>query len=518
MINKNILMSRLTDKFKVLTLHSIVNECFVNGLPINQSEISDREKKSLTKYSYDVLNTLGGFSVLENAIDVDKKSFKQNLLLGEIYNVCTEAATEAAKRVCNETDCKDPSTNINDVVDKASFTEDEYNKFAAKANKIGLDDIQDIIKEKTLTVIKDEQEQYEKEEQLDEELKEALSTSDDFSETTTEAYMDLFLSKNDPRHHITLFSRLQETAMEMMNIVKPDDEEDIFPLLNKVTFEGFIDDLKVEKTTFDSAVESLCTISNCNQDECCVSKECQPKLATLVSIIAYTVLETLKTINMYCPSQDCIRKFVNKSVDTDCVIKNNIDQVYARAEEKLHEANMIDFSKVNSRDLANRLTDLKKFGDLIQGTELISNESARAMNIMENIDKQVNEITTVLHKRDLEMKNNSMATESYYDNYNRSNDLAQFNKVGHLFGKNPNVSEIRLKINPDKIQSVIDVEAANEAGQVIKSTFMNMQYACEDSKYIDYLKESFDKSGLSDCEKRVCLLINDGTGRKINLN
>ena len=36
--------------------------------------------------------------------------------------------------------------------------------------------------------------------------------------------------------------------------------------------------------------------------------------------------------------------------------------------------------------------------------------------------------------------------------------------------------------------------------------------------YIDYLKESFDKSGLSDCERRECLLINDGTGRKINLN
>ena len=90
-------MSRLTDKFKVLTLHSIVNECFVNGLPINQSEISDRERKSLTKYSYDVLNTLGGFAVLENAIDVDKKSFKQNLLLGEIYNVCTEAAMFAIR-------------------------------------------------------------------------------------------------------------------------------------------------------------------------------------------------------------------------------------------------------------------------------------------------------------------------------------------------------------------------------------------------------------------------------------
>ena len=64
MINKNILMSRLTDKFKMLTFHSIVNECFVNGLPINQAEISNDEKKALTKYSYDVLKRLGGFSVL----------------------------------------------------------------------------------------------------------------------------------------------------------------------------------------------------------------------------------------------------------------------------------------------------------------------------------------------------------------------------------------------------------------------------------------------------------------------
>lgn len=517
MINKSILMSRLTDKFKMLTFHSIVNECFVNGLPLNQSEFSNDDKKALTKYSYDVLNKLGGFSVLESAFDANHKSFRQNLLIGEIYNVCNEAACKAAKRVCEETDCKDPAANINEIVDKASFTEEEYKKFATKANTIGLEDIQKIIKDKTLNVIKDEQDQYEKEEELDEELKDALASSDDFTDTTTESYMDMFLAKNDPRHHITLFSRLQETAMEMMQVMSlPDNGEDPFPLINKVTFEGFIDDLKVTDKSFDSAIESLNQISN--EDSCNVPCEAQPKLATLVAIVTYTVLETLKTMNLYCPTQACIQKFVNKPVSTTDNIQNDVSQVYARAEEKLHEGNRVDFSKMDSRDLTNRLSELKKINESVQGTKAISTESDRALNIMQNIDKQVNAINNVLHSRDMEIKEKATATESYYDGYNRSSDLAQFNKIGHLFGKNPNVREIRLKINPDRIQSIIDVDAANESGQVIKSTFMNMQYACEDSKYIDYLKESFANSGLSNCDKHVCLLINDGTGRKIGLN
>ena len=517
MINKNILMSRLVDKFNLLTFHSIVNECFINGLPIDQSEITNDEKKSLTKYSYDVINTLGGFSVLENAIDVDKKTFKQNLLLGEIYNVCTEASKCAAKRVCEETDCKDPATDINDVVDKAAFTAEEYKKFVSKANNIGLDDISEIIKEKTLSVIKDEQEQYEKEENLDEELKNALSESEDFSDKSIESYMDIFLSKNDPKHHITVFSRLQETAMEMMQVMKFENGKiDPFPIINKVTFEGFIDDLKNPDKSFDCAMESLNTVSN--EEMCPIPRDCQPKLATLVSIITYSVLETLKTMNMYCPSQDCIKKFVNKSVNTSAMISNDINQVYDKAEEKLRETNMMDLSKVNSKDLTDRLNDLKRMNDTIHESQHISTESDRGLAIMEKLDKQVDTISSILHERDNEIKEKAKATESYYDKFNKSNDLAQFNKVGHLFGKNPNVSEIRLKISPNRIQSVIDVDAANESGQVIKSTFMNMQYACEDYKYIDYLKESFKNSGLSNCDKNVCLLINDGTGRKINLN
>lgn len=517
MINKGILMTRLTDKFKLLTFHSIVNECFINGLPINQSEITNDEKKALTRYSFDVLNKLGGFSVLESAFDANKKSFKQNLFLGDIYNICTEAATDAAKRICGETDCKDPSANLNDIVDKASFTEAEYKKFSAKADGLKLDDIQDIIKEKTLNVIKDEQDQYEKEEALDEELKDALADSDDFEDSTTESYMNLFLSKNDPRHHITVFSRLQETAMETMQVMNVSNlDNDIFSIIDKVTFEGFIDDLKTRDKSFDSAIESLNNISN--EDACNIPSESQPKLATLVAIITYTVMETLKTMNLYCPSQDCIQKFVNKPISTTNLVQNDINQVYSKAEEKLHEGNNIDFSKLNSRDLTNRLADLKKIGDTVQNTNAISVESDRALNIMQNVDKQVDLINNVLHQRDADNKAKAMATESYYDKYNKSNDLAQFNKLGHLFGKNPNVKEIRLKINPNSIQSIVDVDAANESGQVIKSTFMNMQYACEDSKYIDYLKESFNNSKLADFDKHVCLVINDGTGRKIGLN
>lgn len=514
MINKSILMSRLTDKFNLLTLHSIVNECFVNGLPINQNEITSDDKKLLTNYSYNVLKSIGGFSALENAIDMDNKSFNQNLFLANIYNICTESAKEVAKRVCDETNCKDSTIKFNDVIDKASFTEAEYKKFVSKADGIKLDEISDIIKKKTLAVIKDEQDQYEKEIALDDELKDALSESNDFTNVSNESYMDIFLDKAAPRHHITVFSRLQEAALESMNIIGYKDESDLFKVINKVTFESFIDDLKITDKSIDSAFESLANINNttnCNVEN-------KAKIATLVSIITYTVMETLKTMNIYCPSQTSIKNFVNAPVVNDKIVNDDVNSFYAKAEEMIRDCNNKDFSKMQSQELSNRLASLKKIEEYVQESLTRNSQTERGVAILDNVDKQISGIKSILNIRHIELKDREKATESYYDKFNKQNDISQFNKISNMYEKNPMISEIRLKISPNEIASIIDVDCANESGQVIRNSFMDMQYACENTNYINYLKDSFKNSKLANSNKYVCILINDGTGRKISLN
>ena len=515
MINKGILISKLTKKFNDITLHSIVNECFVNGLPIDKEHITRDEKIALTKYSYKVIKHIGGINALESSIENPALSYGQKMFLGDIYHICTEASKEAAKRCADECDCKDPSTKMKDVVDKASFTEAEYRKFASKVDGIGLDEVADIIKDKTLKVIKDEKDQYKKEEELDNELKDALSETKEFSETSNESYMDIVLNKSDPRHHVTVFSKLQEAAMEMMNIVKVGDNGmDVFPIVDKVTFESFVDELKSDNITLDKGLESLDAIAR--EEVCEIPFDSRAKLATLTSIIVYTVVETLKTMNIFCPSNDSIKHFVNSSSNATKVAITNRDAIMSKAEEQVGELNTKDTTKMKSQDLSDILQELRKTQEYLGQFVMNNTTDSRVTGLIDKIDKKVEDISSILGERNKEL-NQSPAEEGYFDNYKKRSDLAQFNKIGNLFGKDPNVKDIRLKINPNGITSIIDVECANESGQIVKRSFMNMQYACESDKYIDYLKTTYENSKLKESNKPVAIFANDGTGRKISL-
>lgn len=504
MISKDILLRDLTNKFNDLTLHTIVNECFVRGLPIGIESISNSEKRALTKYSHDVLNELGGFKVLESAIVENQNNEGKLFLLGNIYNVCTEASKEAAKRICNETDCDDPTTDYKEVVDKAAFTDAEYKKFVSKAKGIGADEISDIIKEKTLNVIKDEQDQYEKEEQLDQELKDALDNSKDFNGASNESYMDMFLDKTAPRHHITVFSKLQESAMEMLSVTPVLDDEDVFPVIRKVTFESFLDDLKNPKYV---AVES----SIMNEDRAVgeVPDQCKGKMCTLVSIIVYSIMETLKTMNLYCPSQAAVRSFVTRPAVSGMSIANeDIQHILKKAESIIQESAKMDFSKMKSTDLTRRMGMLQDAYDSVQESyKTEPNDKATA--IMSNLDVQISNIAEVLNERNIEMKRNASATESYADGFKHKNDIAQFNRISDLFGKDPNVSEIRLEVDPNGISSAINVTCANEAHQCIKKSFMHIEKACESNQYMDYLAGLYKESKLGDSGKTVVIVPTD---------
>lgn len=515
MINPGILTKALTDKFNTLALHSIVTECFVNGLILNKDEFSNDDKRSLSRYSLNVLNSIGGFHALESALENPKLTVPQKLFLTDIYEVCTEASSEAAKRIVGDTDCKNCDDSMKNIVDRAAFTKEEYKKFVERADNIGLDEVSEVIKEKTLEVIKDEQEQYKKETELDQELQDALSETKDFSDATTESYMDLILTKSDPRHHITVFSRLQETAMEMMNAVKVKDE-DIFPIINKVTFEAFLPEFRMDTVTFDNAIESMNHVAN--EEVTPVPKEKRAKLSTLVSIIVYTVAETLKTMNLYTPSRDTVKDYVlHKPMEGESIAVENIDALYNKALAKVRESNGLDFSKMSSLALTNKLAELKKVGEMVQESANQNGDSSKAVTIMNAIEQYTTSISNILESRNLENKKKEMATESFYEQRIRSNDIAQFNKISSMFGKDTRIDSIKLKVNPDNMNSIIDVECATESGKILKNSFINMQYACESSQYIDYLKETYERSNLSSSGKNVSLYFTDGTGRQISL-
>ena len=514
MVNKGILLENLINKFNSLTLHSIVNECFINGLPLKHEEITREEKVVLTKYSVKVLESINAFNALEQALDSAVLTNPQKLLLYDIYTVCTEASKEAANRIVKDTDCTNPKTCLSDVVDNATFTELEYKSFMSKASGMDLNKISNIIKDKTMAVIKDEQEQYEKEEEIENELKDALAESKDFSNTTTESYMDIVLTKSDPRKHVTLFSKLQESAMESMSINYVNNEIDgIMTIVDKVTFNCFLDDFKRSYVSFGT--ESYTEVNTNNN----IDEHEKPKISLLVSIIVYTIMETLKTLNIYCPSRENIKKFVSSKIDGNKLENINNEEVLSKATEMIKSSNSTDFSKVDSFQLANKLVEFKKIHETLESfisNNSIPNETTKIFDMISVIESYTMKIEGILNQRNAIEKAKANESVSYYDKLHHENDVSQFNKVNRLYGKNPLVSEIHLKIN-SATESIIDVEAINSLGQVIKRSFMNIQTAVESSKYIKYLNDMYKESELEKSEKNVFIIPNNGSGQKIQL-
>ena len=67
LLDKNLLETALVSKFSNQLLTAIVSEAFVNGLPFDQKDLTNDDRKSLTKYTGEVLESLGGFNAISKA-------------------------------------------------------------------------------------------------------------------------------------------------------------------------------------------------------------------------------------------------------------------------------------------------------------------------------------------------------------------------------------------------------------------------------------------------------------------
>ena len=138
MYNKTFVEERVVNKFQNQMFDAIVAESFISALPLNQDEISPEEKRSLYHYCSKVLDTVGGFSVLESAVDPTKKHFSQNLYLGDIYRVCTEAATEAKNASMKK---REKETDGAEIINKAALSDSDLRAFTKKADSLNLDSV-----------------------------------------------------------------------------------------------------------------------------------------------------------------------------------------------------------------------------------------------------------------------------------------------------------------------------------------------------------------------------------------
>lgn len=541
MINQQILRDTLTNKFADQLMHAIVYECFINGLPVDTSKMSSGEEKDLKRYTYDVVKSIGGAKAIVDAVDFQHKTLEQNLFLGVLYDTCMESAKACADRVTKDTDCRDPKLKFNDVVDKSALTEAEYKKFASKASAINLDEVANVIKKKTLDCIKTEKEIYQREAEIDEELKNALDVDDHDTdpmdavdvpdeaenentdekdgkskEKIMESMIDIYLNdKTAPRHHVSIFSKLQETAMEMMDRANVTESSvNYTPVVYATTFNSFLNDAR-SKDVMGHAMEAVHRITN--EEVCGVCDADKPKYATLVSVVVYTIMETLKTMGIYCPTQSVIQNFVSRPVSGKAIAANEMKGSFSRVKKAVQESLMTDISKKSSADLGSMIEQLRSALEVTQEVLGVDTTNAELITIATEATNRINEIKEVIHQRQEEQKAMESGTESFYAKRQKAHDQAEFNRINMLFKSNPNISEIQLRVDPDRISSIIDVACVNESGAVVRPSYMNMEYACEDAKYLGYIRDCFESSKMKGNGKHVSILIKDGKGTKIPL-
>lgn len=480
MISKDLYRNSLTNKFKELALHTIVNECFINALPFDTTKISNDDKRSLTKYSLKALESVGGFNLITNGAKSDNK------LVRSIYTICTEAAKEAAARHVNEKYDNDKNGDFKEVVDNASFTKEEYNTFINKVDNLQPDEIANTVKEKTLAVIKSEKEAYEKEAQLEEELTAAIKDEEGNS-MSVESYMDLVLDKSYTRSHVSLFSKLQESCMESLLTSEDemDDNKIPFKALEASTFgNGFV--FSTEEKDPITALEGLVLCRVPDEQERCQ----MPKLATICSIVIYTLLETLHTLNLFTPNTDTIKAFVNKpayNAKTDgSVVQSAVDQ----ALEKIK--GMCTKGRTPAVELSQNLVTLEKIKENLSAVENVNGIDKEGT--IKKIDEIKSTIVDTIENSRPARKEELSAFEANESTAN----VAEFNKIARRYRSNDNIKNIELIINSENPQGgYIDVACKDAYGHVVTESFIDFKYKDKYGKYMDYFTSVFEQSDLS---------------------
>ena len=512
MINKAVLENGVKDKLLNRAFHAIINETFINAIPVEMDELSRSNKVGLSKYSFKVLESMGGIDVLHVAMEHETDPIKC-AFLNKMYNICNEAATKACKRICKENadTIKEDATKLSDIVDKAAFTEKEFEEFAKDAKSITNEKLQSIIQKKTIDVIKSEKEAYEKEEALKNELEEAISDSDDFASTSVESYMDIVLKKTDAKRHTSVFSKLQELTLESV-IFTNEPSEIPFNSLYRVTLENTFNMFpQYKKTSLDTfsdflAMKSMESFNTLTPED---KKKIMDK-ALLGTAIIYTMFETLKTMNLFSPALDEVCGFIEKDKRIFDNVNGDRTKISDCVKDIVCAAKAKCDGKATVSDISAIQEGLKKAKErIMENTFFTEDEKNKIISIIESgIDYGNDRILAINTKE-------KPSAESMFDKNNKQTDIAQLNKIHRLYCKKSNnqVSEVRFNIN-DKSDKLIDVTAHDITGKIVSESFVDLRYDFKDNKA--YLREIAKESDLSKTNKSVCLYMRN-YGKKESL-
>lgn len=193
MLDTSVVERKIRGQVLDMTFKAIVTEAFVGGLPINESELDEGLTQKFVGYANECLEDLGGYHLLEQAIENTVDPIKK-ARLRRMSAVCMEAAQEVTARILKENAGDDKA--LIEGAKNVALTPEEYARFSKNAATLTPDSLSKMIQKKTLAVIKEEKEAYKKDAELETELKNALNEAED-DEDDSENAISTELSPED---------------------------------------------------------------------------------------------------------------------------------------------------------------------------------------------------------------------------------------------------------------------------------------------------------------------------------
>lgn len=369
--NKMLLTSQLRSVLMGDAVTMVVTEAFLNSLPFDEKALS-RESDGLARYCNNVVRKMHPETLIDRAIesttDPLQIDYLENLK-AEISSVVEEATTRIVNTECLGT------ASTPEILKTAAMDDKELDALVIASKKAGTDAVANLVKKKMIDTIKDERETFERSEKLNNELREVIkdetqslrdslneddeekdievgapeeapvdaeaSDETEKPEESLDSYLKIVLNSTDPRHPVSVFSRLQDVCMENLLYSPEKAKREIpFVTLEKITLEStfpyfdlsqrsLLDDVKALQISMESALEH----EGMDPEEKAHKIKHIAKTSMICTICILTLLEVLKTMNLRKPNMDMVKDFVHQDTNVQNASDTDIERIEKRVDD-----------------------------------------------------------------------------------------------------------------------------------------------------------------------------------------
>lgn len=524
MINRELFRSTVYNKLLNQSLGYIAYEAFVLGLPFPADALSDEDLVGLEGIVGTAIANLGGArKILKNAMESVKAEPAKYRFVKSMNDMCHKFAMEAAAREAADVD---PNGDYESALSEANFTEEELQRFESATNDLSIDEIGEVVGKKIVATIKSEQESHEKEKALDQHIAEMLEESD--ADTSTEeaaaaakeSFYEMTLGIDNPRHPVSLFSKLTEVGMEAMSCLYPEEAEKnisvraIEDLVSFYSLSGY----RKEMSAFE-AVERLIDVDvaamNQNEFQEAALESLQnpacAKAAFVNAATVYTLMESFKTLNLYSPEKRDIESFISSKTTPAGYGEQAIESFVTKAKAAFGELGSSIRTTNDVDGLRAKRAQYDEIADKLIGIG-VANEAF--LNCRNEVMQMIKEATDQIQVKITALEAN--APEMGHDQKIAfEQDLAAVNRMYMLYGQRPNVNKAVFTIDTFDRDNLNVVDIAFTIGtEGVTNRNISLVGVSEDNQY-EYVKQLISSSKFKENNKVSILHTLSGSNETI---